>query len=312
MNENEFPLVSVIIPMFNAQDWINGLLVSILNQTYQNIEIVLVNDGSTDASVEIVSMFSQHRAGIELRIVTQRNSGVSEARNEGVRQAQGDLLAFVDSDDIWMPEKIERQVAAIVTLEASAVACGYAIFRDLDREVLDVVHPIWSEAGVRNWLLLRSYGGLLSSTLMLKKEVFYQAGPFRRDLSLSADIEFAWRLLKVTSVALIEDPLVGYRLRPNQMHRSANLLVEESRKMIQIVDILQLPKFKRIFFANLNLRLFLYCLQRRELQEGWQFLIEALKSNYFEAFNTLGRILLQRFRRKLKLSERKSFTLALP
>ena len=122
MRGDESPLVSVIIPMFNSQDWIVGLLKSILSQTYKNIEIVLVNDGSTDASAEIVSMFSRHQAGIKLRMVTQENSGVSEARNEGVRQSSGDLLAFVDSDDIWMATKIERQVAEIQNGKAAAVA----------------------------------------------------------------------------------------------------------------------------------------------------------------------------------------------
>ena len=76
MNTDKFPLVSVVIPMFNAQDWIIGLLESIVNQSYQSIEVILVNDGSTDASAEIVSKFSKQEIGIEIRIVSQKNSGI--------------------------------------------------------------------------------------------------------------------------------------------------------------------------------------------------------------------------------------------
>ncbi len=312
MNVDDYPLVSVVIPMYNAQDWIVGLLESILRQTYQKLEIILVDDGSTDESREIVTKFSARNSGIQIRVIHQQNSGVSEARNEGVRQSTGELLAFVDSDDIWMAEKIERQVREIIKRNASAVSCSYAIFRDSDLEVLDVVHPVWSLEGVRNWLLFRSYGGLLSSTLMLKKEVFYRTGPFRTELSLSADIEFAWRLLNVTSVVGIDDPLVGYRLRPNQMHKLPDLLLSESQRMIQIVDVLKTMRYQRIYLSNLNLRLFLYRLQDGDLNSGWSFLFRALRTNPWEVFRTILRISVQRARRKLKIAEKRSLLLPFP
>ncbi len=312
MIPDKYPLISVVIPMYNAQEWIVGLLESILRQTYRNIEIILVNDGSTDASAEIVSQFSERNAGIELRVVLQKNSGVSEARNEGVSRSSGELLAFVDSDDVWMPEKIELQVRELIRQNASAVSSSYAIFRDSDSQVLDVVHPFWSVRGVRNWLLFRSYGGLLSSTLLLTKEAFYQTGPFRTDLSLSADIEFAWRLLKVTPVVSMDEPLVGYRLRPNQMHKQPDLLLSESQRMIDIVDILKVAKFRRIYLSNLNLRLFLYRVQDRDLRSGGSFLVRALRMNPWEVFRTILRICVLRIRRRLKFVEKKSFRLPFP
>lgn len=308
----KYPLVSVVIPMYNAQEWIGGLLESILRQTYRNIEIILVNDGSTDASAEIASRFSKRNTGIEMRIILQKNSGVSEARNEGVRQSSGELLAFVDSDDVWVPEKIELQVREIIRQNASAVSSSYAIFRDSDSQVLDVVHPLWSVKGVRNWLLFRSYGGLLSSTLLLTKETFDQAGPFRTDLSLSADIEFAWRLLKVAPVVSMDESLVGYRLRPNQMHKLPDLLLSESQRMIEIVDVLKVAKYQRIYLSNLNLRLFLYRVQDGDLRSGWSFLVKALRTNPWEVFRTILRICILRVRRRLKFIEKKSLRLPLP
>lgn len=298
--------------MFNAQEWIVGLLTSVGNQSYQNIEIVLVNDGSTDSSTELVAIFSKKNPRINLRLINQENSGVSAARNEGVRNSNGELISFVDSDDIWTREKLEHQVKEVLESSTSAVACSYAIFDDSDLTILDIVHPDWSKGGVRNWLLFRSYGGLLSSSLMITKEAFNKTGPFNVELSLSADIEFAWRLLKVTPVKLIKNPLVGYRLRPNQMHRLPTLLLTEAQRMLAIVDLLQGNRYRRIFLANLNLRLFLYRAQSRDLRGGTAFLLAALRSNIFEVILTMSRILSKRVLRRLKYSEKKLFFLPNP
>ena len=312
MTSKENPLVSIIIPMFNAQEWIVGLLQSILNQTYKNIEVILINDGSTDESLTLVNKFSKDFREIRLKVVNQANTGVSEARNEGVRNSIGELLAFVDSDDIWIREKIERQVRAMIKSDVAATACSYAIFRDSDLEILDVVHPDWSTHGVRNWLLFRSYGGLLSSTLMLRREVFYETGPFKIDLSLSADIDFAWRLLSVNQVVLIREPLVGYRLRPNQMHKLPDLLISESKRILNTVSLFQSKKFSRIYLANLNLRLFLYRAQDGDFWNGLQFLLKAFRFNSLEVCVTTLRILSSRIFRKFKYAEKKSFVLPNP
>jgi glycosyltransferase involved in cell wall biosynthesis len=312
MTSKENPLVSIIIPMFNAQEWIVGLLQSILNQTYKNIEVILINDGSTDESLTLVNKFSKDFREIRLKVVNQANTGVSEARNEGVRNSIGELLAFVDSDDIWIREKIERQVRAMIKSDVAATACSYAIFRDSDLEILDVVHPDWSTHGVRNWLLFRSYGGLLSSTLMLRREVFYETGPFKIDLSLSADIDFAWRLLSVNQVVLIREPLVGYRLRPNQMHKLPDLLISESKRILNTVSLFQSNKFSRIYLANLNLRLFLYRAQDGDFRNGLQFLLKAFRFNFLEVCVTTLRILSSRIFRKFKYAEKKSFVLPNP
>ena len=312
MNLGDNPLVSVVVPMFNAQEWIDGLMRSILNQSYKNFEVIILDDGSTDASVTLVSQIIKEFGENRVRVITQENSGVSAARNEGVRNSNGAFIAFVDSDDIWLKHKLEHQVRVMTSQNLAAVACSYAIFKDSDLEILDVVHPDWSTNGVRNWLLFRSYGGLLSSTLILRKETFDEAGPFRLDLSLSADIEFAWRLLSISPVKLISEPLVGYRLRPNQMHRSSDLLIAESIKMKEAVVLLQDEKYARIYLANLNLRLFLYRVQGRDFRDSLYFLHKALTLNFVEVCTTSIRIILKRTKRKFKRIEKRSITLPGP
>ena len=124
---------------------------------------------------------------MELRVVTQRNRGVSEARNEGVRQSSGELLAFVDSDDIWMPEKIELQVKEIITCNASAVTCSYAIFRDSDiglpgiRRCFDAVRKfafVHFDQEVRSKVVEQSLANGVRNVEALEKDVRRAAGKF--------------------------------------------------------------------------------------------------------------------------------------
>ena len=290
--------------MFNAEKWISRLLESILVQTYSNLEVIVVNDGSTDLSAQIVRAYAIQSVSIDIHLIEQRNLGVSVARNVGAMNADGDYLAFVDSDDVWSNTKIKRQMDELISSKLPVVACAYAMFRGND-SIVDVVIPNWSKQGVLDWLLLRSYGGLLSSSLLIEKRIFEKVGIFRSDLSLSADIEFAWRLLKVTPVALVSEALVGYRLRPNQMHRVPDLLLAESSKMLEVVDLFQQTRFQEFYIANLYLRLSLYSFENFNFPEGLGYLIFALKSNFRESTSTLFRIIGNRVKRLLKRRIRK-------
>ncbi len=98
--------VSVIIPVYNAQKYVADAVKSVLLQTYENLEILIIDDGSPDKSIEICEQFTDPR----IQIIRQKNKGVSAARDTGIRHAQGDYLAFLDADDIWLSEKIEKHV----------------------------------------------------------------------------------------------------------------------------------------------------------------------------------------------------------
>jgi glycosyltransferase involved in cell wall biosynthesis len=100
------PKVSIIIPLYNAEKYINRTLHSVLKQTYSDFEVLIIDDGSTDRGVEICQSFSDSR----IKIVQQANRGLPGARNTGIRQAQGDYIALLDSDDLWSPHKLDRHV----------------------------------------------------------------------------------------------------------------------------------------------------------------------------------------------------------
>ena len=105
VNKNR-PLVSIIIPVYNAERYVYSTLDSVLNQTWRNLEVIVVNDGSTDRSMEVCQQFDDPR----IIYVEQGNGGAATARNTGIRHARGEYLGFIDADDTWMPEKIARHM----------------------------------------------------------------------------------------------------------------------------------------------------------------------------------------------------------
>src|SRR5205814_6631728 len=102
------PLVSVIIPAFNAQQFIAAAIQSVIHQTLQHFEVIIVNDGSTDSTASIVASFCENDPRI--RLITQPNGKLPKARNTGLDAASGEFVAFLDADDIWQPTKLEKQL----------------------------------------------------------------------------------------------------------------------------------------------------------------------------------------------------------
>src|SRR5262245_21576355 len=102
------PLVTVVIPAYNCESFIDETLNSVYSQTYENIEVLVIDDGSTDSTKEVL-----RRQGDRIRYLWQQNQGTAAARNAGLRNANGEFIAFLDNDDVWMPKKIQQQVEAL-------------------------------------------------------------------------------------------------------------------------------------------------------------------------------------------------------
>ena len=116
--------VSVIIPVYNAEKYIAATVQSVLSQTYKNFEIIIIDDGTPDNSVQICQQFNDSR----IKIVHQKNRGLPGARNTGIRHAQGDYLAFLDADDIWLPEKLEKHVEHLNNSPTVGISFCYSAF----------------------------------------------------------------------------------------------------------------------------------------------------------------------------------------
>ena len=126
------PKVSVVIPLYNTEQYIGRTIHSVLNQTYLDFEVIVVDDGSTDRGIEICQSFSDSR----IRIIQQANRGLAGARNTGIRHAQGDYIALLDSDDLWSPHKLDRHVAHLDRESDVGISFGYSEFIDeLDKRL---------------------------------------------------------------------------------------------------------------------------------------------------------------------------------
>lgn len=123
MSQNYEPLISVIVPIYNVERYLEKCIKSILNQTYQNLEVILVDDGSPDNCGEICDRYSDKDPRI--KVIHKQNGGLSDARNKGIDAAEGEYLAFVDSDDTIMPEMIGKLYQRIVTDQSDMAFCGY-------------------------------------------------------------------------------------------------------------------------------------------------------------------------------------------
>jgi glycosyltransferase involved in cell wall biosynthesis len=214
------PLVSVVIPAYNAARTLDETLRSVRSQTYRALEILVVDDGSTD---ETVAVASRHAAvDVRLTLIAQSNAGVAAARNEGWRRARGDFIAFVDADDLWAPRKIELQLDA---LEAGGPAvglvyCWYALI-DSRGHVIAVPPGVRHEGDVLARLFERNFVGN-GSAVLVRRDVLVQTRGFESALRAQGaegceDIVFYRRVAERRRFAVVPDHLVGYRQLPDNM-----------------------------------------------------------------------------------------------
>jgi len=208
------PSVSAIIPAHNAEPYLADAIESVLAQTHSPVECIVVDDGSTDGTARVAQGF-----GDRIRVVCQENRGVSAARNRGAAEASGDLLAFVDADDRWLPERVGRGVSALrCNSRLDAVVCATQV---VDREVRPV-GVIRQDPHLTPEDLLMCRGSVVSasSNLLIRRKAFAELGGFDEGLSTSADWALTFRLVERGHLGVLSEPLVQYRRHESNMSAS--------------------------------------------------------------------------------------------
>jgi len=213
METTAAPLVSVVLPTYNRAQTLARAIRSVLNQGHQNLEVIVVDDGSRDNTAEVMATFDDPRVRYAR---LERNQGASAARNHGLSLARGDYIAFQDSDDEWLLDKLERQVAAAQEAGTPDVAVFHVKVvygRDENRvygpgRVCCV--PRLSEAEhERDFVKITHRQNLMSpQTLMFSRSVLEKIGPFDHLLKNSVDWDFSLRLVRHAKVVFIDYPLV--------------------------------------------------------------------------------------------------------
>jgi glycosyltransferase involved in cell wall biosynthesis len=254
----QVPRVSVIIPAYNAERYIRDTLGSVLAQTYPNIEVIVVDDGSRDGTADVVRSF-----GARVRYVKQENSGgCGRPRNHGMRVATGDMFVFIDSDDLMLPERIAREVD-VLRLHPG-VGMVFSNYRDFEGDhVYDHGHfegcPILSgrlatlPPGAMHTVLLPSESTELlltenfgSSSPMVRREAVERVGQFDETLRASEDYEFQYRVASHYCIALI--PQVGWHKRLHQGSMSSqtpNILHHKILTRTRLLEIERVPRRRR-------------------------------------------------------------------
>jgi len=200
------PEISVIIPAYNSADYIGEAIRSALAQTYTNFEIIVVDDGSTDATPEIVREF-----GHEVTYIRQENGGAASARNHGIRVAKGEFIAFLDADDTWLPDKLEKQITLFKNdPELGMVFTENYLFDEegIYCDSLDKKERLMS-GDLAQSIFMNS--GVATPTVMVRSEVFRKLGTFEESLTQSEDDNMWIRITSNYKGTLIDEPLVKIR-----------------------------------------------------------------------------------------------------
>ena len=219
------PSVSVIIPAYNRAMTIRPAIESVLRQTWDDFELIVVDDGSQDATMDMVRGISDPR----LRLMANpRNMGAAGARNTGIRAACGDWIAFQDSDDEWLPRKLEKQMARLQAPGAAHVGayCGLLTLgglddRDGDRLRLRYVPDpaiVPAEGDILEPLLRESM--ISTQTLVVRRDLILELGCFDEETTPIEDWDFVIRLAQRGSIAFVDEPLVQQRFSSNSITRN--------------------------------------------------------------------------------------------
>jgi glycosyltransferase involved in cell wall biosynthesis len=204
------PLVSVVVPAYNSARYVARALQSILGQTYAPLEIIVVDDGSTDDTAGVLAPYRDR-----IRYFRQANRGPSAARNTGIRHARGELIAFLDADDWWLPEKLERQVPLLRERpKVGVVHSGFEYYDEATGRHLpsDHFHTVLAHELVGNCYVRLIDGNAINTcTAVVRRECFAQAGLFNESLGWMEDYDLWFRVARAYEFAFVPQALAVYR-----------------------------------------------------------------------------------------------------
>jgi glycosyltransferase involved in cell wall biosynthesis len=220
------PKVSVVMTLYNCEEHIEEAIQSALAQTYKDREIIVVDDGSTDQSARLVERF-----GSAVRYCYQENGGAAKATNKGVSLSSGEYIAFLENDDAWMPEKLERQVAVLDhNPEIGAVNNDLRFFSETSEWQPDMIKGHCPEEPYSR-IFLHGFNFMLSA-LMLRRSIFDATGGFDEGFKAAGlqDVEWYARLMQVARVRYLPEPLTLFRR--HDVRIAADVMVDNERHLL--------------------------------------------------------------------------------
>lgn len=223
------PTVSVVVPAYNAAWCVRKAIDSVLAQDFRDFELIVVNDGSTDDTLAVLRGY-----GDAIRVVDQRNGGMSNARNAGIRAARGEFLAFLDSDDWWLPGKLGRQVALLRARPDLGFCSCTARVEDMDGRLLN----LWACPQWEGSFLVHLFGSGADvpgscSAVLARRDLVLQAGAFDETLRGAEDPDLWIRLAAVSGYACLPEPGVVVLRRPGSVSRNLEAMRDSTLRMMR-------------------------------------------------------------------------------
>jgi glycosyltransferase involved in cell wall biosynthesis len=243
------PLISVIIPCFNAAFFLQEAIESVLNQNYPNLQLIVVNDGSTDNSLKIAKQYEKDN----VLIIDKLNTGVSDSRNQGAQIAKGKYLAFLDADDVWKAEKLKE---SIEVFEEHNVGLVHTYMEVINEESLPTGEILKGKKGnlLESLLLWNGCNIPSPSSILISKSAFDEVGGFDPSFSTAADQDFFFRLATKFNVGIVKKPLGQYRVHSNNMHSNIELMEKDHIGVYEKASkagLFKSKSFEKKCFANL-------------------------------------------------------------
>ena len=226
------PKISIVIPLFNKEKFITQSLKSVVDQKYTDWECIIVNDGSTDLSLNLATDFIANNSG-SWRIVTQVNSGPSAARNYGLELARGEFVAFLDSDDVWLPTKLEKQLAFMQTNNLDLSVTNYIIFSKNNKLRLKGVRAKNMDLQIQKWTNMRGFGGLVESTGMIRRNRLSEDLKFDQSMLTTEGLDFVIRWNMEYSVSILKEFQTLYRISAGQLHNREDLVSDNVKRVLE-------------------------------------------------------------------------------
>jgi glycosyltransferase involved in cell wall biosynthesis len=238
------PLVSVIIPTYNREKYIEETVKNALVQTYENIEVIVIDDGSTDQTEQKIKEFNDSR----VRYIWQENTGVSGARNKAILSSKGEFIALLDHDDIWLPEKLEKQIPLFNDPQVGAVFCDSIYFTN-EGDLYSIYSKNKPPNGKIFRELLRLNNFISCETVIIRKEALDSLDElFPTDMHIVEEYDLFLRLAFRYEWRYVDEPLAKYRLHEEQFTRTRDdLLIIELKKLRKRIEkyVLDLDSYEQ-------------------------------------------------------------------
>jgi len=274
------PFISVIIPTYNSENFITKTLEKAFSQTYNNYEVIVSDDGSADNTAGVVRSFFLKYPFRNKALLINKHEGPGAARNKGIKSASGDWVSFLDSDDLWNDNKLERVVGYILENEDIDLVCHSLVAIDGSKETL--MNPLkYFNNKIDPFLSIYRENCLYTSALTIKKNLLYQAGLFDNILPSSQDLDLWLRLGLINKIKMgfIEDPLSTHIIREGNISSNVEVrlqcMLEISRKYyaelkkVSKVPIIEKTRFEGRIYSSIGLKL----LRRKDITKGICYLL---------------------------------------